>query len=571
MAFKKIIKSTFFLVAAFFVAFSFNQAHAQTTNEISFNVDKNFDLSQRTQVQAVLVKTEPNLYFYVEKSWWDGQTFQQQEADLADLDKLSSEFDLKIYPNLTSIFGSEWRPGVDGDTKMTVLFQSMNQGMGGYFRQNDEYVKLQVPDSNEREMMYISLSYINNPSELKEVLAHEFMHMIIFNQKNRLQDVQEDQWLDEAISDYTSTVLGYDNNYAGSNLQSRVYDFVQSPSNSLVEFLNSKYDFASVHMFISYLVDHYGIGVLSDIVKSKDTGITAINDALVKNGFTDDFSQVFTNWTIAVALNDCTQDTKYCYLNKNLSSIKISPTLNFLPTSGDSSLSVTNATKNWAGNWQKIIGGNGELKLSFESLSGLDFKVPYIIFASDGTYSINYIKLDSSQKGAIDIKNFGTNYISLILIPSLQSKTSDFDGFEFTYPYSFKATITGNTLTGGDTALIQQLLNQIASLTKQLADLQTLADQKGTSARSCVLTENMTVGMRDGQIACLQQFLKSQGVDVYPEGLVTGYFGSLTTQAVVRFQEKYKSEILTPLGLSYGTGYVGSATRVKINQLMGSQ
>ena len=202
---------------------------------------------------------------------------------------------------------------------------------------------------------------------------------------------------------------------------------------------------------------------------------------------------------------------------------------------------------------------------------GLIFKVLYIIFASDGTYSINYIKLDSSQKGAIDIKNFGTNYISLILIPSLQSKTSDFDGFEFTYPYSFKATITGNTLTGGDTALIQQLLNQIASLTKQLADLQTLADQKGTSARSCVLTENMTVGMRDGQIACLQQFLKSQGVDVYPEGLVTGYFGSLTTQAVVRFQEKYKSEILTPLGLSYGTGYVGSATRVKINQLMGSQ
>jgi len=79
-------------------------------------------------------------------------------------------------------------------------------------------------------------------------------------------------------------------------------------------------------------------------------------------------------------------------------------------------------------------------------------------------------------------------------------------------------------------------------------------------------TENLVRGARGKEVEELQ-YLLSLFPDVYPEGLVTGYFDSLTEEAVKKFQEKHAEEILGPQGLSEGTGFVGPATRAKLNEL----
>lgn len=553
---KKII-----FVAIFSILFVAQGANAVGFGDnINFNVDKDFDASARTQITATLVKTTQKLNFYIEKNWWDLQEQVKQTEILNNLNTLSQEFENKIYPTLTSVFGSEWKPGVDGDEKITILFQSLKEGAGGYFREADEYLKLQITDSNEKEMLYLPISQIDN-SQLKVFLAHEFVHLITFNQKNKTFDVQDEVWLNEARADYSANILGYDDQYQGSNLQRRVQAFLEKPSDSLTEWQETKYDYGAVSIFTYYLTDHYGINTLIDSLTTKLVGIESIDYALQKNGAKEDFSQIFTNWTIAITINDCSLDFKYCYLNKNLKNLKINPTLNFLPLTGNSSLSVTNVTKNWSGNWQKIIGGNGDLKLNFSSLAGLNFKVPYIVYSKNNNYSLKFLKLDKDQKGEINIEDFGSEQKSLIIIPSLQTKMSGFDGLEFTYPFTFKISITG-AISLDEQATIEKLLAQIEYLKKQITDI--LAQRQGGNGNiyCSQLINNLYPGMtNNNQVKCMQEFLRAQGMYT---GLIAGNYGPLTRTAVVSFQVKY----LVPLPLAKTTGNVGPTTRQKINALL---
>jgi len=254
--------------------------------------------------------------------------------------------------------------------------------------------------------------------------------------------------------------------------------------------------------------------------------------------------------------------------NENLKNLKIVPLLNYLPLGEKSSLTFSNFTQNWSGNWQKITGGKGNLIFEFDGADEVKFKIPYILEGFAREIVVGFLPLDEKQRGKITISDFGKKYISLTIIPSIQSKFSNFADSEPYYSYSWTASILEKTEEAKEAELIKQLLAQIEFLKAEIARLQSII---GTGPIFCRRFENnLYYGMRDNfEVRCLQEFLKAQGPQIYPEGLVTGNFLSLTKVAVIRFQEKYKNEILTPLGLEKGTGFVGPMTRTKINQILG--
>ena len=560
-----LFSSILFLGIGFFV-----QAENLGENA-NFNIDPSYDISGRTQLTASLIKIAPKLYLYIDKTWWDSQDSLKQNEILNILDSLSLEFENKIYPTLTRTFGSEWNPGIDGDSRITVLLQPMIKEAGGYFNSGDEYPRAQYPNSNQREMIYLNVEHLNSPI-LKSLLAHEFTHLITFNQKERTYGVSEEIWLNEARSEYAPALLGYDDIYEGSNLQRRVRNFLDRPTDSLTEWQGKFYDYGVLNIFTRYLVDIYGVEILTDSLKMKKTGIESLNAVLSKKSYIEDFSQIFVNWTIAILMNDCSVGLKYCYRSPNLTNFRIMPTVNFLPFSDQSTLSVISETKQWAGSWQKFIGGKGNLKLEFSGSPEINFKVPYIVEDSEENYSISFLQLDQNQKGEISISDWGTENTALIIIPSAETKLSNFSNQEPSYQFSWKVS-TQNQTAKENLELIKKLLAQIEELKKQIAEVQAkinaiLASRGQVSCQK--FENNLYYGMMENsEVRCLQEFLKIQGLEVYPEGLVTGNFLSLTQQALIRFQEKYASEILIPLGLQKGTGYVGPATRTKINQLLG--
>lgn len=76
-----------------------------------------------------------------------------------------------------------------------------------------------------------------------------------------------------------------------------------------------------------------------------------------------------------------------------------------------------------------------------------------------------------------------------------------------------------------------------------------------------IFSRNLSLGMRGNDVRTLQEILIEEGVWQRPDVGATGYFGSITKAAVIRYQDKYASEILAPLGLTEGTGFVGPSTR----------
>jgi hypothetical protein len=89
-------------------------------------------------------------------------------------------------------------------------------------------------------------------------------------------------------------------------------------------------------------------------------------------------------------------------------------------------------------------------------------------------------------------------------------------------------------------------------------------------------TQSFDVGDSGTEVVRIQQFLNSLGGDTRvaesgpgSSGNETEYYGSKTFLAVWAFQQKYKDDILTPLGLSAPTGYWGASTRAKANELQG--
>ena len=334
-----------------------------------FNVQSNLDAGGRSQVAASLVHSGGKIYFYADDSWWEALNETEKNEKIAILKGIDAEFSNNVFPKLTQTFGFTSNSG-----SLTVLFHEMIKNQRGYIRTGDNYSKDRVPSSNEREMIYLNQENLEL-SLPSAALAHEYVHWITFNQKNLLRNVNDDVWSDEMRAVYSSTFLGYDVPFEGSVLEGELYVFNNDSSESLVEWQNYLAQYAIAHLLAQYIVDHYGINVLADSMKTEKTGIASVDYGLANNGFNIAFTQIFRDWLIALAVNNCSLGSKYCYKYQDLQKFFIEPQVSYF--SGVSRIMSFSASYFTPG-WQKIVASEKNMRLEFSGDPQAKFIVPYL-------------------------------------------------------------------------------------------------------------------------------------------------------------------------------------------------
>ena len=408
---------TLIISAIIFFAFPVIAFGYEIGNTNTFFVDSNYSLDRNDRVEGELILSSQKVVLYVENNFWQSKSDEEKEEIAKELKEVLDEFDRKIYPDVTYTFGIESYLGADGNSKITLLFHKAKAGVNGYIRNIDAYEKAAAPESNERKIIYLNTDLIDG-EWLKETLAHELVHLITLNKKDLRYGVKEDIWLNEARAEYVVTLLGY-NEGSETYIDSRINSFLERPYTSLTNWSGSNYDYGVVNSFVHYLVDHYGIRILSNSLDSKKVGVESIEEVLENSGYKETFADVFTNWAIASYINDCSAGSKYCFKNEKLSKVFLVPFSNFLPFSGDNTLYTGQTLSNYSAHWQRYTGGKDTLTIKFSNPSSKIVNVPYIIKKTSGENVVKFIPLNSNQEGEIIISGVGSTVGYVTVIPVL--------------------------------------------------------------------------------------------------------------------------------------------------------
>jgi immune inhibitor A len=262
-----------------------------------FNVAR-FKENDNISIAATVRVVTAHAYWYVQNDF---------SVNLAYLQSAAANFEDHIYPTDRKYFGSEWSPGVDGDTHITILTANI-PGVGGYFSSADEYVKQVNQYSNEREMIYIAAKPegLSGPYNFYEaVLAHEFQHMIHWNSQR-----DRDVWVDEGCAETAMALNNYD---LGASDRS----FRATPDTQLTGWSATPdpAHYGAAYLFIRYLMARYGgADFLKALLASPGPGPDAVTAALRRMSMPIDFEDVFKDWTVANYINDPTVgDGRYGY------------------------------------------------------------------------------------------------------------------------------------------------------------------------------------------------------------------------------------------------------------------
>ncbi|GAB4280653.1 MAG: hypothetical protein Kow0029_25320 [Candidatus Rifleibacteriota bacterium] len=378
------------------------------------------------------------------------------------LKELADHFDGEIYPKIREYFGNE--PDIDGDPKVFILLDDIRDGAGsfrGYFWAGNQFPRTSQALSNEKELLNIDMfpSFSLAPDDTYGTVAHEFTHMVIFNEGYWVENgvlKGLERWLEEGLTQYGQYLF---NGKYTTNLD----QFIKYPDVILTDDrVNTTWlgpnpfaNYGASFLWIYYLTEKYGgsnvANFLRNIIRSRLPGMQSIDAVLTPFGTTS--TKVFADWAIANYL-DKTRKRDGSMLNDGKWGYNVDNDFN---TANDLGVNerlpvkfsekviltgpVTARSSNvnpFAADYIEISGNTGNLNVGFDGDDRGQFQAAVIKRGPDVDTAVEFLYLNDKQAGNLIIQNYGTGgtYENIVFVPMVTSN-ANYEKMSYVYSMTF--------------------------------------------------------------------------------------------------------------------------------------
>jgi hypothetical protein len=290
---------------------------------------------QWIQAPATLRAIGDHCYIWVADANWGGTNTATGDNKISQtrVDELKNKFEgtYGIFNLVTNVFGYEYGGGTggnggrDSDQHVNIFIfdigydftASQTGGVLGYFWGKDYYSQADIDaagysiKTNYTEMFYIDAHFTDGwPNIVYLTLAHEYQHMIHFNEKAIRQDLSSSTWFNEMNSmvceDLIASKLGIQASYRPA---ARMDDFNTGYYlNGLTDWAQSApnvyYSYAVAYTFGAYLARNFGGAPLfAEMAKNGYVDQNSVERALQARGYQMSFADAFRQFLQVLVYN----------------------------------------------------------------------------------------------------------------------------------------------------------------------------------------------------------------------------------------------------------------------------
>lgn len=259
------------------------------------------------QVTATKVASKGNVNIYLDDDIWG--------ISDSKISQVANEVGGQIYPNITGIFGEPY--WLDTWNQIDILVTNLDDDsddytLAGYFDERNYFSNQDVGYSNECEMLYINADLIENGemNQFYGTVAHELQHLLFFSNKmraknnnsygERFKQFYDDTWINEGFAVLAAHLSRYSSLAEDLRIYSQDYGyFGHTAEDGLLVWKNDIWEYGSAGLFGYYLYDHFGVGMIQDILETSDRFENAIGDYVQTRYGISDFATLFGHWMTA--------------------------------------------------------------------------------------------------------------------------------------------------------------------------------------------------------------------------------------------------------------------------------